>query len=158
MQPGQQGVFGHITPEGVFFLSATKAEAIGGIGGAEAVVDRLRGELGLEGGDVLPALDRFAVVALGCAAFGLGDQQRQMGLDATGEAVIQGGLQVFHGWIGLIRQQEGTAEVDGGFGVGGVGSRHGVADWMAPRGCNCQVNPVLSRRAQPTRPSGRLGR
>jgi hypothetical protein len=94
-------VFGHITPEGVLFFAAAKAGAVG---------------IGLEGGDVLPALDRFAVITQAGAALGFGDQQRQVGLNAAGEAVIQGGVQLIHGRIGLIRQQEGTAEVQRGFG------------------------------------------
>jgi hypothetical protein len=50
-----------------------------------------------------------------------------MGLDAIGEAVIQGGLQVIHGGIGLIRQQKGTGKMDGSFGVddAGIHVQHG---------------------------------
>ena len=49
-----------------------------------------------------------------------------MGLDATGQSMVEGGLQVIEGGIGLISQQEGAAQVHGGGGIGGLGS--GVAD------------------------------
>jgi len=67
-------VLGAIAPEGVFFLAAPEASAIGGVGGTELVVDGLGCGLGQQGGDVLPALDRFSVIAMGNSALSLLDQ------------------------------------------------------------------------------------
>jgi len=86
------------------------------------------------------------VVAQGGAALGFGDQQRQMVLDAIGEAVIEGGLQMIHGWIGLICQQKGTAKVDGGLRIEGV-RIHRLSRPSHP----------FSRRACPTRPPSQQG-
>jgi hypothetical protein len=58
------------------------------------VVDHLGGGVGLEGGDVLPALDGFSVVAAGDAALGLCDQQGQVRLDAFWQTMIQGCMKV----------------------------------------------------------------
>jgi hypothetical protein len=52
----------------------------------------------------LPALDGFSVVAAGYAALGLCDQQRQVRLDAPGEAMVKGSMEVLNGWIWLIGQ------------------------------------------------------
>ena len=74
MQPGQYVVLVGIPPKGVFFFAAPEAGAIGGVGGAELEVDGLGGGLTEQGGDVLPALDGFAVIAAGCAALSFCDQ------------------------------------------------------------------------------------
>ena len=49
------------------------------------------------------------MITAGCAALGFGDQQWQMGLEATGESVVEGGVQVIQGWIRLIGRQVGWA-------------------------------------------------
>jgi hypothetical protein len=117
VQPGEQGVFGAVAPEGVFAWGATKAAAVGGIGSAELVVDGLGSGLGEQGGDVLPALDRFAVIAGSGAVLGFADQQWQVRLETTGKVMVEGGVEVIEGRIGLFSQQEGAAEMQGGLGI-----------------------------------------
>ncbi|QVL52585.1 MAG: hypothetical protein KFB97_14525 [Cyanobium sp. M30B3] len=85
-------------------IRATKPALVGRVGDAEMVVDRWRGIFSEQGSDVLPALNRFAVVTKGGASLGFFDQQRQMGLDAPGEVMVEGGMEVLNGWFGLIGQ------------------------------------------------------
>ncbi|MCP9889358.1 hypothetical protein KBY96_15690 [Cyanobium sp. ATX 6A2] len=83
MQPCQQRVLGAVAPESVLFGAAAEAGAVDGIGGAELVVDPLGCLVSQEGGEVLPALDRFAMITGHGAAFGFFDQEREVGLDAA---------------------------------------------------------------------------
>jgi hypothetical protein len=80
VQPGEQGVFGAVAPECVVVWGATKAAVVGGIGSAELVGNGLGSGLGEQGGDVLPALDCFTVIAGSGAVLGFADQQRQVRL------------------------------------------------------------------------------
>ena len=56
--------------------------------------NRLGSGLGELGDDVLPALNRFAVIAGSGAVLGFADQQRQVRLETTGEVMLEGGGEV----------------------------------------------------------------
>jgi hypothetical protein len=62
-------------------------------------------------------LDGFAVVAMGGATLGFFDQQWQVRLDAPGGVLVKGCMEVLHGWIGLIGQQEATGKMHGCLGI-----------------------------------------
>jgi hypothetical protein len=70
VQPREDGVLGAIPPETIFLFRATKSALVGGIGSAEVVIDRGRGGCSEQGGDVLPALYRFALVTKRGATLG----------------------------------------------------------------------------------------
>lgn len=120
MQPCQQCVLGAVPPERIFCGAAAEARAVGGIGGAEPVLDPLGRLVRLDSGDVLPPLDCLAVVTIDGAALGALDQKREVGLDAAREVMIESGVDVIQGRIRVACQQEGTAEMYGSLRVSGL--------------------------------------